>query len=550
MLTHLSVRHYALIEKLDVEFGPGLNIITGETGAGKSIIVGALSIALGERAGAAAVRTGAGSALVQAVFDLRGKNDILRRAREAGLEDEDGEITVKREIRADGRGRCFINGMKCPLQSLKILGDLLVDVHGQNEHQSLFKSGSHLAFIDGHAGLGPKLAAYGRTFGRYRKAGEALLNLDARARDLRDKKDFLEYQLKELKAANLCAGREAELLNRIKNAENSHKTATLIEEVRAGLDDDIAARVRRLEKALSALARSDSRFQDSAAALAEIGARLSDIQGGVLSACGRAEADPASLDELNEQLAAVNRLKRKYRRDEQGLLDLLAETRQGLALLKNVDAEKAELEKENGRLRHELASQAATLTRARKKAAREFDSAVNKTLSHINMADAGFETKISELPDFEGTGRDGAEFTAAVNPGEPRRPLVKIASGGEISRVMLAVKSALSAHDHTPVLVFDEIDAGIGGETAGKIGVLLKKLSGHHQVFCVTHLPQIARQAGRHYSVEKAVAGKRAAVAIRLLAERERVDEITRMFGDVSSKKGREHARDLVKGAV
>ncbi|MFH0922161.1 MAG: DNA repair protein RecN [Fibrobacterota bacterium] len=546
MLTFLSIRDYALIEKLDIEFGEGFNVITGETGAGKSIIIEALSLLLGERAQSDTVRHGKEKAVVQGTFTVKGNSALLKKARDLGFDADEGEIIVRREISTEGRNRCFVNGINTPLQSLKVLGDLLVDVHGQNDHQSLVRPETHIGFLDGYAGTQDLLDAYASSYKELKAEEAKLAALIEKETRIRERKEFLEFQHKTLAAAELRDGREAELGASIKYLESGHKTADLLAEARGLVDDGLLVGLQKAAKAMRKLSEMDASFKEAAEKLSEAGMVLEDLSR-ALQKKAQAETPVESLDELNAKLAAINRLKRKYGRDEAGLVNLFAETVRDLEFLGSTEIDRHDIEKAIRTAKGKTARTADELSAARKKAAKQFDKKVNLLLSEMNMAEAGFATEIADLPAFSPDGRDGVEFKIRVNPGEPVRPLVKIASGGEISRVMLAVKSALAEKDDTPVLIFDEIDTGIGGETAGRLGALLRSLARFHQLFCITHAHQIAKEADRHYSVEKESDGQRTVVRMAALSDKERVAEIARMLGGGKARVALDHARSLVR---
>jgi DNA repair protein RecN (Recombination protein N) len=550
MLSFLSIRDYALIEALDIEFKSGLNIITGETGAGKSIIIEALSLLLGGRVKGEAVRTGKDGAVVQGTFSLAGSGQIEQALADMGVDLEDHDLTLRREINRDGRHRCFINGMKFPLGTLRQTGDLLVDVHGQNEHQSLMRVTTHLDFLDDFSANTKILQDYKKLYKDYVNKKNTLASLLQKEQELIEKKDFLEFQAKELNSADLYTGKEDALLSKIKFAEGAHRTSALMEEIVTGLRDNVSGPLQSLRRRIQELAKIDRQYEQTAQELEAVGYRINEIQDGLSSRQGREEAAQIDIDDLNKKLASINRLKRKYRRDEKALIDLLESTQRDLNLLENVDADKETLQKAVQAAQERIERCGHRLSGLRRKSAQEFDRKINQFLVSINMADAGFLARIDKKDQCDATGFDNVEFVITINPGEPARPLARIASGGEISRVMLAVKSILADRDRLPVLIFDEVDAGIGGETAVKIGTALKGLAKHHQVFCITHLHQIAKQAAHHYNVEKRMVRGKTRISIRALNEEEKIEEMTRMLGDIKSRKGRDHARSLVRRAV
>lgn len=548
MLESLSVRDFALIDRMDAEFKDGLNVITGETGAGKSVIVGALSLLLGGRARGEQVRSGCDRAAVQGVFSCRGVHRVTTAAEEMGVPAEEGGFIIRREIGRDGRGACFVNGLKVPLQTLSKLGGLLAELHGQDEHRGLLTNEAHRDYLDAFAGNGPLTASYASVFGRYQAARRAQDALLEKEKELMEKKGFLEFRKKELESADLSEGREEKLVNILRGLENREKRMALATELENEVLGDLSSGTGRLKKLMAEMARIDSRIDALLPQAEEAAVRMAELARALAPLLAEPGAQDADIDALNAELAAINRLKRKYRRSETELLALLEETRRDLDLLENLDARKTESEKELKKTVTELKALGKALSVARAKKAPEFDAKVNALLKTINLAGAGFTTAVTPLPDFSPYGLDEVSFMASMNPGEPAKPLARIASGGELSRVMLSIKSVLAERDPAQTLVFDEVDSGIGGETAVKTGLLLKKLSRCHQVFCVTHLHQIAKEADHHCSVTKERHQGRTLIRIRELDEPEKISELARMLGDGSSEESLTHARTLLKG--
>jgi DNA repair protein RecN (Recombination protein N) len=546
MLTQLSIRDYALIDRLDVDFGPGFNVITGETGAGKSIIVEALSLLLGDRAKADVIRTGKEKAVIQGVFTVDLESTLMKNLPVLGVDPGAGELIVRREIVSDGKNRCLTGGLSSPLQTVKTLGDLLVDFHGQNEHQTLFKPESHLAFLDAFAETQRSLGEYKSIYSTFKAKQELLASLVAKEKSLKEKKDFLEHQFKELAEAGLREGKEEDLLSRIRYLESGQQMKDLRNELSALLGDEVLANFARARKPLSKLAEIGGVFADKLKTFDDLSVLLKELVSGLSPEADGEDPSEWNLDDLNAELSVLSRLKRKYGKDEKGLIGVLDETKQSLAFLANTGVEKGDLEKEIALMEKDLLRKAEAISSSRKKAAKKFDQSVASLLRQMNMDAAVFTTVCSRRETCGPDGLDSVEFLVSPNPGEPVRPLSKIASGGEIARVMLAIKSVLAGRNSVPILIFDEIDTGIGGETAGKVGALLKSLSRFHQVFCITHSHLIAREADAHYAVDKQVKDGRTRVTMALLDKDERVREIARMLGSSGSKAARAHAETLV----
>lgn len=546
MLTQLSIRDYILVDKLDMDFTHGFTVITGETGAGKSIIVDVLSLLFGERVKIDVIRQGKEKALLQGTFLL--EKSIIKSLlfKELNIEAEGDEIICRREINLDGKNRYFINGLLTPLQTIKKLGLLLLDIHGQHELQSLFDDKKHLAFLDAYAGIEIEKEDFSSLFSQYSGKAARLKELAVREKLLKEKKELLEHQQKELIKADLKEGREQELLSRIHFLENGTKTRALEEEISRLLDEEITPKWTRLKKLFETLAQQDSRHHHKIKILDEIHVQQKELLSGLAVSLDEATAEEA-LDEMNEKLAIINKLKRKYNCDEKGLLLIKNEIDNSLSFLVDSGGEKDSLEKEIKILEKQLQKKAEALSTTRKKAAQKLEKEILPLLSQMNLERAAFSCVFSKKAVLENDGMDEMEFHITTNPGEPLRPLAKIASGGETARIMLAIKTILAKSDKTPILVFDEIDTGIGGETAGKIGLLLKNLSKLHQVFCVTHSHLIAKEADTHFTVTKKISADHTLVRVELLSDSARIKEIARMLGDAESKITRSHAELLIR---
>ncbi len=547
MLTQFSIRDYVLVDKLDLEFGKGLNIITGETGAGKSIIVEALLLLLGDRAKTDVIRTNKEKAIIQGTFSLGNNKSIIKYFKEQGVDIFNDEIMIRREIVNDGKNRCFINGMPSTLQIAKAIGELLVDFHGQNEHQSLFKPENHLSFLDSYTGIEKDLTVYSEIFHKFKDKKELLSNLILKEKSITEKKDFLLHQFNELKSSVIYEGREKELLSRIHYLEGGRKAKDLLNEIATLLNNDLSARFLRAQKPLEKLAEIDSGFADRLKTFNEIRIFLNDLISSFPDGSSDEKADEWNLDDLNSQLSVISKLKRKYNRDEACLLSLMQETKKDLDFLENTVIEKEDLEKEISYLEKDLIQKSELISQLRKKAATKLELKVLYFLKQMNMDHAILSISFSRKEQFDSDGLDIIQFMFSANPGEPVRPLSKIASGGEISRVMLAIKSVLAEKDKTPVLIFDEIDAGIGGITSEKVGLLLKDLSKYHQIFCITHSHQIAKEADIHFSVDKKISANHTSITMKILEEEDRIKEISRMLGGINSKTARTHAESLIR---
>lgn len=547
MLTRLSVRNLAIVESADVEFGGGLTVITGETGAGKSVLMGALELVLGARADASTVRDGAKEARIEAEFAVPGVVDAFLDA--AGLPPcEDGVLLVRRAISATGGGRVHVNDAATTVQTLRALGKLLVDVHGPNDHQSLLEEGFQRGVLDAHGRL--DTSAYAAAWARLADLRAQRADLQGDDADVAETCERLRYAVDELDAAQLTPEDDDELPARHAAAAHAAEILDCANAATAALseaDDSAAAAL----VGAGARVREMARFHEAAGAWGETIERLTvevqELAQEIADSASRLDADPEALQALDDRLSLVQRLKRKYAcPDVAALLALRDERARRLADLEGRGARLAALEDEIAAAEAAVRAAGAKLTAARTKAAARLARAITKELHGLGFLRAGFDVSLApHAPDA--TGCDAVDFLFAPNPGEAARPLREIASTGEIARVMLAVKTVVAEHDAIPVLVFDEIDSNIGGEVGRAVGEKLRAVARHHQVIAITHLPQSAVYGARHLAVAKAVSGGRTRSTIQPLEGEARVAEIARMLGGTSlTSVVEQHARELL----
>ena len=550
MLTRLSVRNLAIVESADVEFGGGLTVITGETGAGKSVLMGALELVLGARADASTVRDGAKEARIEAAFTVPGVVDAFLDA--AGLPPcEDGVLLVRRAISATGGGRVHVNDAATTVQTLRALGKLLVDVHGPNDHQSLLEEGFQRGVLDAYGRIDAK--DYTTAWTTLSDLRAKLAELQGDSTDVAEECERLRYAVEELDAAKLTSEDDDELPARHAAAAHAAEILDCANAATAALseaDDSAAAAL----VGAGARVREMARFHEAAGAWGETIERLTvevqELAQEIADSASRLDADPEALQALDDRLSLVQRLKRKYAcPDVAALLALRDERARRLADLEGRGARLAALADEIAAAEAAVRAAGAKLTAARTKAAARLARAVTKELHGLGFLRAGFDVSLApHAPDA--TGCDAVDFLFAPNPGEAARPLREIASTGEIARVMLAVKTVVAEHDAIPVLVFDEIDSNIGGEVGRAVGEKLRAVARHHQVIAITHLPQSAVYGARHLAVAKAVSGGRTRSTIQPLEGEARVAEIARMLGGTSlTSVVEQHARELLSRA-
>ena len=551
MLIELGIRNYAVIDDLTLKLGPGLNALTGETGAGKSIVVGALSLLLGERASSEVVRAGSDRAVIEGVFDVRERPALLERLDALGIEAEDGLLILKREVQAEGRNRAWVNGSPATATVVGELGGALVDLHGQHEHQTLLRSEEQRGILDAFAGAEEVAAEVAGLHARLRELREEREAREARHRELEARADFLRFQLGEIEDAALEEGEEEALReegDRLEHAQELARGADRAHEALYAGEDAVGDRIAAVRELLARLARFDGSLEAQKELLDEAYHQVVEVGRSLGDYASAVEHDPRRLERIRERQDLVFRLKRKYGPELEDVLETGRRVREELAELEGAERDLSELDDEIGRVRGRLEKTAAELSEARIGASARLQDAVETLLPELGMQGGVFRVRLDPR---EEPGRGGAEsvtFLVSLNPGFEPRPLSKVASGGELSRVMLALKSILARVDRVPTLVFDEVDAGIGGVVATGVAAKLAEVARDHQVFVITHLPQLASRARGHLRVEKAERDGLAATTVVDLEGEERVLEIARMLGgDPDSTRSREHARELLQ---
>jgi DNA repair protein RecN (Recombination protein N) len=572
MLTTLRIKNLALVDDLTLELQPGCNAITGETGAGKSIIIGALNLVLGERADRSLIRSGSGSCSVEAVFDVKKLKAPLKIfLEENGLEPcDENQLVLKRTFTASGTNRQFVNGSPTTLNVLATIGEWLVDMHGPHDHQSLLHSAKQLAILDAFGGLEKERDAFGELVRR-----RAILENEKSALIVDEKTyaqqlDLLRFQVREISAARLQADEEKSVEEEFNRASNAAKLLQLSQsalDVLSENENSLLAQSGAIGRVLAELQRVDSGAENLAELHSQAGETLRELQSELSRYAEKVDVDPARLAVLEERLDLIQSLKRKYGATLAEVIAFGDDAKQKLQSLESRDTELARLNGELQKLDSEILSVGKKLSAARKKVIPQLAKAVGKQLADLGFKQSKFDVAIStirwgEAPDepkgsvataargdvrpTSSSGFDEIEFQFAPNPGEPAKPLRAIASSGEMARVMLALKTVLAAEDEIPVLVFDEVDANVGGETANAVGEKMKQIAVKRQVLCITHLPQVAAPADAHYVVTKQLKNGRTISEITLLGKKERVTELARMLGGQTDA-ARKHAEALLK---
>ncbi|MGB5102429.1 MAG: DNA repair protein RecN [Steroidobacteraceae bacterium] len=554
MLTHLQIRDFAIVESVEIELTPGFTVLTGETGAGKSILVDALLLAVGGRADSGAVRHGAERAEVTAGFDLA-QNAAARAWLEEQSVEHEGEAILRRVVSADGRSRAYINGRTMPVQSLRELGELLVDVHGQLEFQSLSRRGYQRALLDDAGGLAPQADAVRTAHRAWRALALERQAFEQRARDRDSRLDLLGHYVAELEALDARPGESQELLEerrRIASLGKLVEGTAQVEGLLAGDDGGVSSALARAESVIRQLVGLDPALASTAQLLDEAAIACREAVSNLNRYSQSLEADPARQDWVESRLASLEDVARKHRVEVAALPDLRLRLSNELATLEAAATGLADLDRRLAAAAGQYVAAAGQLSAARRAAAAALDRKVSALMQDLGMPGGVFATRIdsAEPPQFAEQGNDDIEFLVSANPGQPLRPLAKTASGGELSRISLALQVATLNAAHLPCLVFDEVDAGVGGAVAEMVGRQLRELAASGQVLCVTHLPQVASQAGRQLRVSKHSARGVTRTRLEALDEESRVEELARMLGGAQiTNRTRDHAREMLESA-
>lgn len=552
MLQNLHVKNLALINETEVEFKDGLNILSGETGAGKSIIIGSINLALGEKVQKEMLRDNADTALVELVFYVENPA-TLEAVRALGIEVEDETIILSRKITA-GRAIARINGEAVSASKMKEAAALLIDIHGQHEHQSLLSKRKHLEILDLFAKdlLRKQKQKLSVCYREYRKLLEELEQSDSDTEERARELSFLEYEVKEIEDANLTPGEDVELEEQFRKYANGKKILDAIHVVQAATaeeDESASERISRAVRELAGVSGYDKRVEELENQLTEIDNLLGDFNREVASYLSEEEFDDETYFEIEKRLDFINHLKSKYGNSIEQILESYNSKCERIAVLKDYDEYLNQLLSKINHKKQELTQLSDEVSAIRQKESVVLTNAIRQALMDLNFLDVRFTMEFRKI-DFTENGTDEVEFMISTNPGEPLKPLGKVASGGELSRIMLAIKTVLAENDHIETLIFDEIDSGISGRTAQMVSEKMNELGRSHQIICITHLPQIAAMADTHFLIEKSVENDTTVSHIHELSDEESVQELARMLGGVEiTDKVVENAREMKKMA-
>lgn len=533
MLTHLSIQRLTLVDHLALEFRAGMSVITGETGAGKSIMLGALGLALGDRADSSLIAASASKAEISASFDLADNPDALTWLQDRELDDAD-QCILRRVISRDGRSRAFINGSPTPLGELKSLSEMLLDIHSQHEHQSLLKKETHLRLLDDFGGLSDVTADLAEKYDALSTLQATLAATRADAQEQTARVQLLSYQAEELTELGVLQGETGDLEEELKRLNAAEQNLERLNQVRQICSEDDDSAVTILARANALLdGVDDPALEGIREMISSARIQVEEATADVAALLDRFEADPERLTAVEARLSRIYDIARKHRVDPDELAQLTVEIQSELEQITHADARIAQLEADLLLARKAYDSLAEKLTASRTRTAQALSADVNKQLSGLGMDGACFEASVTALASPARYGQDNIEFLISTIPGNAPGALSRIASGGELSRISLAIQVVTAKTSSTPTLVFDEVDVGVGGATAEVVGNLLRKLGSDAQVICVTHLPQVAAQGHHHFRVSKTVSAEGASTAVVPLNEEEKVNEIARMLGGI-----------------
>ncbi len=534
MLANLHVKNLAIIDEIEIDFTKHLNILTGETGAGKSIIIGSINIALGSKVPADIIRHGADYGLVELVFQTE-ETQVIDKLRELDLPYEDGQVILSRKLMR-GRSVCKINGETVPVSVVRELSGYLIDIHGQHEHQSLLYKTKHLAILDRYAKteIEDLKSRISKLYSEYRGIQEELsasgISLEERLREV----SFLEYEINEIEAANLRIGEEEELDEQFKKLSNVNmlmEGLSCVYHFMSSCEDSASSQIGRAARSMSKLSGIDSSVDGFAQQLENIDSLLTDLNIEIKDYMNELNFDEDAMKDMEERLDLIHRLKAKYGNSIEKIMEYYEKSKLKLEKYSKFEEYQSQLKEKLELIENQLEENCSRLSDIRKKNATSLSKDIYHALIELNFLDVKFDIVFQKIDHFTPNGYDDVEFHISTNPGEALKPLGKVASGGELSRVMLAIKSVLADNDVIGTLIFDEIDVGVSGRTAQKVSERLSFISKKHQVICITHLPQIAAMADAHFVIEKGIKGSNTVTSIRKLELKESVKELARILG-------------------
>ena len=552
MLQELSVKNFAIISSLQLEFQMGMTVLTGETGAGKSIIIDAMGLLTGGRGSSDYIRQGANKCTLEGLFSMPKSQELKQLLEELGIETEEDSLVIQRDISASGKNVCRVNGRIVNITNLKRIGEYLVDIHGQNEHQELMQSERHIDMLDEFGGK--KLLAvkekYTRAYQEYRALEAKVRKRQKNEKEFAQRMDMLHFQSDEIASAQLVAGEEEQLLeerNKLNNFQKIADALTISYAALNGEDDSSLDKIGTSMNELASIESLDSEYKTLSDTVQNAYYLLQEASGDLSRLIDGLELDEGRLNEVENRLELIRQMKRKYGDSIETILSYYEEITKELAEADFLEGGTGDLEALLAEKQQAAHQQALTLRKERKRLAKELEQQILTELKELYLERTEFEVRFTELEHLQENGLDGVEFYITTNPGEPLKPLVRVASGGELSRVMLAMKTIFSQTQGITSIVFDEVDTGVSGRVAQAIADKIYQISENSQVLCITQLPQVAAVADEHYFIEKEIVAGRTETSVRILSEKERVNEIARMLaGSEITKLTIEHAQELL----
>ena len=552
MLQELSVKNFAIISSLQLEFQMGMTVLTGETGAGKSIIIDAMGLLTGGRGSSDYIRQGANKCTLEGLFSMPKSQELKQLLEELGIETEEDSLVIQRDISASGKNVCRVNGRIVNITNLKRIGEYLVDIHGQNEHQELMQSERHIDMLDEFGGK--KLLAvkekYTRAYQEYRALEAKVRKRQKNEKEFAQRMDMLHFQSDEIASAQLVAGEEEQLLeerNKLNNFQKIADALTISYAALNGEDDSSLDKIGTSMNELASIESLDSEYKTLSDTVQNAYYLLQEASGDLSRLIDGLELDEGRLNEVENRLELIRQMKRKYGDSIETILSYYEEITKELAEADFLEGGTGDLEALLAEKQQAAHQQALTLRKERKRLAKELEQQILTELKELYLERTEFGVRFTELEHLQENGLDGVEFYITTNPGEPLKPLVRVASGGELSRVMLAMKTIFSQTQGITSIVFDEVDTGVSGRVAQAIADKIYQISENSQVLCITHLPQVAAVADEHYFIEKEIVAGRTETSVRILSEKERVNEIARMLaGSEITKLTIEHAQELL----
>jgi len=551
MLTHIRIRNFAIIDHLDLDLKDKLTALTGETGAGKSILLGALGLLLGDRADSDSVRAGSSKAEISAEFDISALPPVQQWLSEKEL-DSETDCLLRRRLGADGRSRAFINGSAVPLQDMRQLGEMLVDIHGQHEHQSLMKAEMQRQLLDDYASHTSLVDEVKSSFTEWRKQKTKLLELSNASQDRNDRLDLLRYQVSELDELELQVGEAQQLQQEhqlLANADElDEKTAASLQALYEADENSIYTQLSRQARNIESIIATDEKITPVYEMLSEAMVQIEESASLLRDYRDNLNSDPQRFNEIETRLGVIHDLSRKHHVEPDQLIALHQRLAEELDQLDNADENISQLQARVEQLENQFYQQAKKLSQSRQKTAKKLNREISQSMQTLGMAGGQFEIQIRPKESPSASGIDQIEYQVSTNTGQPFKALAKTASGGELARISLAIQMITAQQGRIPTLIFDEVDSGVGGGIAEIVGQHLRKLGESRQVFCITHLPQVASQAHYHMQVYKHTDGKETRTEIKPLSEADRVDEISRMLGGLEiTQQTIDHAKDMLK---